>query len=110
MNDTIIERSNWARFLKTYSSENESRPTRLGVFELSDGTTDDIWIEDGLRLIALDAYPNDGNMRIDIFLEDYVHPIDDVVNVTCRADGDDVGLDIVDGKGSTTVLRFENWK
>jgi hypothetical protein len=105
-----INKTDWTEFLKEYSSRNEGQPTRLGVFKTSDGVTEDLWIEDGLPLLALDVYLNKGTTRIDVLFENYTHSIDGVVRLV-EVDGDrtDHGLDISDVDGSTTVMRFENW-
>lgn len=105
----IIDELEWIPFLKEYSAKNEERPTRLGVFEPGNGGVEDLWIEDGLPLIAVDAYENKGAMRIDIVLRDYVHPVDGVVKVMHATDDGD-GLDIQESSGRTTLLRFEDWK
>ena len=108
--NAIIDKTNWMPFLKEYSAKNKARPTRLGVFEQADGKVEDLWIEDGLPLIAVDPYRSDGRIRIDIVLENYVHPVDDVVTVLhySAEDEDEGGLDLVDNSGRTTILRFED--
>ena len=103
--NTEIESKKWAEFLKDYSKRNEDRPTRLGVFERTNGIADDFWIEDGLPLLGLDAYPTKGAIHVDILFEAYTHPIDGVASIVEV----DEGLDISDTKGRTTVLRFEDW-
>ena len=108
--NTVIDSKNWAEFLKGYSERNEDRPTRLGVFERHNGNADDFWIEDGLPLMGLDAYPNKGAMHVDIMLKNYTHTIDGVARIVDLAgDSVDEGLDIWDTQGRTTILRFEDW-
>jgi hypothetical protein len=107
----VIDQSNWAEFLKKYSERNEGKCTRMGVFDNSDGVTNDYWIEDGLPLIGLDSYSEKGRRRIDILFENYTHSIDDAaVLVSIGEAGADDGLDISDTRGVTTQLRIEDWK
>jgi hypothetical protein len=106
----IIDKTDWVDFLRGYSARNQGRPTRLGVFEESDGVINDYWIEDGLPLIAVDAYPDDGETTVDILFDTYTHSIDGAAKlVSIEGDGKDQGLDILDSDGKTTVMRFENW-
>lgn len=106
----VINEMNWAAFLRDYSARNKGRPTRIGVFETSDGATNDYWIEDGLPLVALDAHHNNGKTSVDVFVGDYTHSID-VADKLVHIDDDekDAGLDILDAHGNTTVIRFEDW-
>jgi hypothetical protein len=106
----VIDQANWSTFLKEYSERNEGKPTRIGVFEVGEGFSNDYWIEDGLPLVGLDAYPDRDKKRIDILFENYTHSIDDVAEVRC-IDGpvNDQGLDIADKHGRITHLRFEDW-
>jgi hypothetical protein len=106
----VITEENWIPFLKKYNSRNQKRPTRLGVFEMSSGNANDFWIEDGMPLIAVDAYEDRGRTRVDLLFKDYAHPIEDVTRIVDIENyGQDQGLDIADRSGRTTVLRFEDW-
>lgn len=108
----VINETEWTEFLRGYSSRNECRPTRLGVFESSDGNANDFWIEDGLPLVALDTYSHKHKTRVDILFDNYVHQIDGVariVDIDIEGEGTDHGLDICDMNGRTTLLRFEDW-
>jgi len=106
----IINKTDWTAFMQEYGSRNEGRPTRLGVFEMSTGMANDYWIEDGLPLVGLDVYLNNGSTRVDILFENYTHSIDNAATlVEVDSDGADYGLDISDAEGNTTVMRFENW-
>jgi hypothetical protein len=106
----IIDKTNWAEFLKSYTARNKGRPTRLGVFEETDDIMNDYWIEDGLPLVAIDAYPDNGNTNVEILFDKYTHAIDGAAKlVSIGGEGKDLGLDISDAEGKTTVLRFENW-
>ena len=106
----IIDKTDWIPFLSEYSAKHATRPTRLGVFEQDDDKVEDLWIEDGLPLVAVDPYRNNGSMRVDIVFENYVHPVDDVAAVIHYSDEyeDGAGLDLVDKSGRTTILRFED--
>lgn len=106
----VINETDWTDFLKGYSSRNEFRPTRLGVFVSSEGNANDFWIEDGLPLVALDAYSHKDKMCVDILFDNYTHQIDGVARIVdIEGEGTDQGLDICDVKGRTTLLRFEDW-
>src|SRR5690348_4695716 len=105
-----IEQNEWSKFLREYSDRNHGRPTRLGVFQVEAGATNDYWIEDGLPLIAVDAYMNRGQVRIDLLFENFTHSIEGASNIVCLRNGDaNDGLDISDSEGTTTQLRFEDW-
>ena len=58
----------------------------------------------------MDLYSEKGMNRVDILFENYTHAIHDPSSLVYIGDGPDQGLDIIDAKGKTTVLRFENWK
>ena len=106
----IIDKTDWADFLKNYSERNKGRPTRLGVFEPSGDIINDYWIEDDLPLVAVDTYPDNGDTNVEILFDKYTHAIDGAAKlVSVGAEGKDEGLDISDAKGKTTVMRFENW-
>ena len=110
MNEEINETS-WPTFLREYSHRNHGRPTRLGVFGISNGVANDYWIHDGVPVVALDAYSKNGKTTVDIFFDNYTHSIDAAAKVVHVEDnGKDDGLDIMDAEGKTTVLRFESWK
>ena len=108
MNEAINE-TNWPVFLREYSNRNQGRPTRFGVFEASDGSTNDYWIHDGVPLVAIDAYNKKGKIRVDLFFPHYTHPIDGVARIVDIGDGADHGLDILDLEGRTAIQRFEDW-
>jgi hypothetical protein len=106
----IIDKTDWADFLKNYSARNKGRPTRLGVFEQTDDIMNDYWIEDGLPLVAVDSYPDNGDTNVEILFDKYTHAIDGAAKlVSIVGEGNDQGLDISDAEGKTTVMRFENW-
>lgn len=106
----IIDKTDWVDFLKDYSARNQGRPTRLGLFEQNDDIMNDYWIEDGLPLVAVDAYPDNGDTNVEILFDKYTHSIDGAAKlVSVGGDGTDQGLDISDAEGKTTIMRFENW-
>ena len=106
----IINQTNWADFLREYSSQNQGRYTRLGVFEANEGVANDYWIEDGLPLVALDFYSDKDKARVDIVFDNYTHAVQGPTTlVRISGDSADQGLDIVDTDGKVTLLRFENW-
>jgi hypothetical protein len=73
------------------------------------GVVNDYWIEDGLPLVAVDAYGDAATARVDMIFEDYTHSIDGVARLDTIKEGADEGLDIADECGTTTQLRFEGW-
>jgi hypothetical protein len=106
----IIDQTKWPLFLQEYGAQNKGRPTRLGVFEMPDGIANDYWIEDGMPLVALDTYTQNGKTRVDIVFENFTHSIDGVTGLAEIGDrGADSGLDIAEEAGRTTVMRFEDW-
>jgi hypothetical protein len=116
MNATITQHS-WTPFLKLFSEQNNSRPTRLGVFEGSPGEMTDYWIEDGLPLAGISADVQGENLTIEIMLGDKadakMHHLTHTVKgarlmkVILSADGAADGLEIKGAEGKTTILRFE---
>jgi hypothetical protein len=105
----ITDQTQWPLFLREYGTQHKGRPTRLGVFETPNGIANDYWIEDGLPLVALDTYTNNGKTRIDIVFDNYTHSIDGVTGLAeITREGAGEGLDISE-EGRTTVMRFEDW-
>ena len=106
----IINQSNWPDFLKFYSAKNAGRPTRLGIFELENGVTNDFWLEDGLPLVAVDFCSKGEHSAINIMLEKYTHSVDEPakLSLVLVEDQTDEGLDITDLEGRTTMLRLED--
>ena len=108
--NAVIDKTEWRAFLKSYGSRNVGRPTRLGVFDTSDGVTDDYWLEDGLPLVGLAIEPKAGKTEIEIFLDSFTHSIADATGlVSVEDEGREEGIDIFDADGKTTVMRFETW-
>jgi hypothetical protein len=109
----------WAAFFKLFSEQNESRPTRIGVFEGERGDMTDYWLEDGLPLEGIDIDSRSGAApTIEIMLgsrEDaekrvFTHKIANAryVKMTLSASGESDELEIEDDRGAVTVMRFEN--
>jgi hypothetical protein len=106
----------WRAYLREFSGRNAARLTRLGVIK-ADGVTEDFWLEDGLPLVGvdIDTKGNDAPL-VEIMLgargeagRSMTHAVRRVrkVGIKLAADGSDEGLDVEDGGGVTTVLRFE---
>lgn len=105
-----VQRTDWSQFLKDYTRRNEGRRTRVGVIQMKGDVADDLWLEDGLPLIAVDVYPNRGQTRIDVVCGSYSHAVEDVERlIVVDGDADNEGLDILDTDGKMTIMRFENW-
>ena len=96
----------WEEYLRFYNEKNKGRKTRLGVFE--DGN--DYWIESDLKLTGIDVDRQTEGVGITILLGNYTHEIRDARSLAIRLslEGDEDGVDIMDGHGNTTVLRFDN--
>ena len=95
----------WVEFLRLYSEKNKERKTRLGVFEGSD----DYWIESDLPLTAIDIDPRSDGPGVTIILGNYTHAVRNARSLAFRFsfEGDEDGVDILDGEGKATILRFE---
>ncbi len=106
----LINETSWAGFLKDYTARHKGRPTRLGIIESRNGVVNDYWLEDGLPLVALDAYLNKGIKRVDIVLDKFTHAVEGASSlITVNRDDVEEGLNILDEEGKATILRFENW-
>lgn len=117
--DTTKQQYTWAAFIKLFSEQNKSRPTRIGVFEGEPSNMTDYWLEDGLPLEGIDLDSRGGDApAIEIILGNseksgsraFTHKIANVrtVKIILSATGESGGLDIEDDRGATTILRFEN--
>ena len=106
----------WGSYLREFSSQNAARITRLGQIKVNGGT-EDFWLEDGLPLAGVDIdTKGDDAPLVEIMLgargeaeRNMTHTVRRVrrVGIRLAADGGDEGLDVEDGEGVTTVLRFE---
>ena len=110
---------NWTEFIKLFSRQNKSRPTRLGVFEGEPGKLVDYWLEDGLPLEGIDIEARgDAAPSLEIMLgspeksdsRSYTHTVENAwfVKIMLSASGESDGLEIEDDQGAITILRFEN--
>ena len=106
----IDAKKSWTDFLKFYCKANTKRPTRIGLYQVTGGTANDYWLEDGLPLLGLDVEFDDGLPIVQIMLDGYTHVVRDVRSLrpVYSSDGSDDGIDLVREGGSTTLLRFEN--
>lgn len=53
--NAVTKQHNWSTFLKLFSEQNRTRPTRIGVFEGEPGAMTEHWIENGLPLTGIDV-------------------------------------------------------
>lgn len=107
----------WTSLLRLFSNENRLRPTRIAVFEGTPDDMTDYWLEDGLPLNGLDIDPGDGTgPTIEIMLgsaksgsRELTHVVKDarLLKLTLSVTGEADGLEVVDAKGTTTIMRFE---
>ncbi|MEK7856634.1 MAG: hypothetical protein AAB288_11130 [Acidobacteriota bacterium] len=101
---------NCTSFLGFYSEQNSGRPTRIGVFETIDGTTNDYWLENGLPFKGIDTDFSHGITVVEIILEGMTHVIRNVRKLSpiYSLDGGEEGMDIIATDGTTTILRYED--
>ena len=71
---------------------------------------DDYWIENGAKLSGIDTDLSSSTPAIEIMLEGYTHVATNPKSfkVYYSQDGGEEGIDLCDGEGCTTVLRFES--
>jgi len=105
--NTIVEESKWEPFFRSYTQHYAGRRTRLAVFEVNDGTMNDLWLENGLPLVEVALFSNKKEASIGIILENCTHMVAEPEVVSIVQNGPDTGLDILDTNGTTTVLRFD---
>jgi hypothetical protein len=96
----------WEEYLRFYNKKNKGRCTRLGIFE----NGEDYWIESGLALSNIETDRQTDGVGMTIILGNYTHAIRDVRSLALRFSlaADEDGVDITDGEGRVTTLRFEN--
>ena len=99
----------WDKFLKFYSEQYRGRRTRLGVFEQIDGVTNDLWVAHGLPILGIDLDSSGDRPTVEVLLNGYSHSVADARGLTVHfsLEGDEDGLDIIHGDGTSTILRFE---
>jgi hypothetical protein len=108
-----IDRSVWINYLIEFSKRNNSRPTRLEVFG-ANGAQEE---EHGLPFAGISLERGNGTPSIAIMfsasngdtLPHLTHVIKNVREITPKRglDGRDEALEIVDGQGEKSLLRFE---
>lgn len=110
-----IASARWQTNLKAFGERNNMRPTRLEVLGRNREMDSDFWLEDGLLLAGIDL-DMDGSPSIEIMLQAPVgttknhmtHTVTGVKRVELETtDGRDEGLEIEDGEGAITIMRFE---
>ena len=113
------QKHNWNAYLKLFLDQNVGRRTRLAVFEGTPESLTDYWLEDRLPLVGLDMDVHGPNgPQVQIMLqrtldgrpEHMTHVVDGArfMKFTLSATGDSDGLEISNGRGETTILRFED--
>ena len=118
MNKTETQH-NWTEFIRLFSGQNRSRPTRIGVFEGEPGKLTDYWLEDGLPLEGIDVDSSGSDApTVEIMLGSsekpgsraFTHKIERArsAKIILSASGDSDGLEIENDDGAVTILRFEN--
>jgi hypothetical protein len=109
MHTTNIKQE-WTDFLSYFGEANVNRPTRIGLFETAEGTTNDYWIEDGLPLKGIDVDFRGPMPVLEVMLEGVTHVIRNVRDLRpiYTFDGNEEGMDITAVDGTTTILRFED--
>lgn len=114
-----IQKHNWNAYLKLFSDQNVNRRTRLAVFEGTPEFQTDHWLEDRLPLVGLDMdVRGDQPPQVQIMLERTIdgrrehmtHMIRGArsIKFTISATGESDAVEISNGRGETTVLRFED--
>jgi hypothetical protein len=112
-----IEQSSWRSDLAAFSKRNNMRPTRLEVIGPSGEVESDFWLEDGLELTGIDLDIDDERgTSVEIMLRTpsgssknhMTHSVANVKRVELETtDGRDLGVEIEDGEGRVTIMRFE---
>lgn len=112
-----IEPTRWQTNLTAFGERNNMRPTRLEVLGPNRELDSDFWLEDGLLLAGIDLdMAGDGSSTVEIMLQAPVgttknhmtHTVAAVKRVELETnDGRDEGLEIEDGEGAITIMRFE---
>lgn len=119
MTDTTKQQHTWSKFLKLFSEQNQSRKTRISVFEGAPDAMKDYWLEDSLPLAGVDVDTRGENApTVEIMLGDttkadsphLTHVVSGArfAKIVLSASGEADGLEIDDAEGKTTILQFEN--
>ena len=115
-----IEPLSWKSDLAAFGKRNNMRPTRLEVIGPAREVDSDFWLEDGLLLAGIDL-DTDGKSGtcIEIMLQTpsapsknhMTHNVAGVKRLELEmTDGRDKSLEIEDGEGRVTIMRFESDK
>ena len=83
---------------------------RLGVFEDQSDVFNDYWLAADLPFTGIDADTRGEMPTIEIMLGDFTHTVKGArkLKIHLSLEGDEDGIDVLDGEGKTTILRFEN--
>jgi hypothetical protein len=107
----------WKFDLVAFNKRNTMRPTRIEVLDAQKDVASDFWIEDGMLLSGVDLDVKRHCVpSIEIMLETtetnlnhMTHTITDVRRLDFEMEGKaDDTLEIEDGRGTITILRFES--
>jgi hypothetical protein len=113
-----IEPLSWQSDLAVFGQRNNMRPTRLEVLDPALEVETDFWLEDGLLLAGIDI-DTDGERgtSVEIMLQapstssknHMTHSVAGVRRMELETtDGCDEALEIEDGEGKVTIMRFED--
>lgn len=113
-----IEPLSWQSDVAAFGKRNNMRPTRLEVLGPDREVETDFWLEDGLLLAGIDL-DTDGERGtgIEIMLQTssasttnhMTHSVAGVKRLELETTDDrDEGLEIEDGEGRVTIMRFES--
>ncbi len=99
----------WRTQLGVFARENAGRSTRLGVFEPTGSGIVDYWLEDGLPLREVVCEEINGARFVEIILDGFTHTISNArrLEFLYGTDELDDGLNVIDGDGRTSTLRFD---
>lgn len=113
-----IDSSTWQTNLSRFGERNNMRPTRLEIVGADRELASDYWLEDGLLLVGIDLEMHGKRSpTIEIMLQSPVdtnrshmtHTVAAVKRVELEtSDGRDEILEIEDGEGAITIMRFES--
>jgi hypothetical protein len=103
------DHSHWQKLIDILNEHFKGCPTRLGVFEREDAVVTDYWIESGLPFFSLSLDVRGELPSLQIDMGNYSHNVGNILRIAIKlsASGEEDGLDILDGSGRNTVLRFE---
>ena len=112
-----LEPLSWQSDLAAFGKRNNMRPTRLEVLGPAREVESDFWLEDGLFLAGIDL-DTDGERGpcVEIMLQapaassknHMTHTVAGVKRLELETtSGRDAALEIEDGEGRVTIMRFE---